>query len=166
MRGTREATGQDDGDGPPRAISFRARFAVPCTVRLAERDASFSVAEDLVAEPGEAGLALSSLVPIAATCLCGGAPVSAHVAGRRHGSVVGRQLRARQEPVGVPIGPVGLRDEPQRRVEGALAPAAGKSVDLRDERIGRAVRLREERLRGGALRRRDEETRHVVRQPV
>ena len=34
---------------PPRAISFRARFAVPCTVRLAERDASFSVAEDLIA---------------------------------------------------------------------------------------------------------------------
>ena len=54
-----EATGQDDGDGPPRAISFRARFAVPCAVRLAERDAAFSVAEDLVAEPGEAGLALS-----------------------------------------------------------------------------------------------------------
>ena len=159
MRGTREATGQDDGDGPPRAISFRVRFAVPCAVRLAERDASFSVAEDLVAEPGEAGLALSSLVPIAATCLCGGAPVSAHVAGRRHGSVIGRQLRARQEPVAIRVT---FGDAPPRRVAGALAPAAGDSVDLRDAGIGRAVRLREERLRGGALRRRDDETRHMV----
>ena len=34
---------------PPRAISFRARFAVPGAVRLAERDTSFSVAEDLIA---------------------------------------------------------------------------------------------------------------------